>query len=66
MWTVGKKTLVLATNLDYEEKVLFLAQVGIAEVVSEQVFDSGAQVYVGAFSVILEPVGSAGFIVPSE
>ncbi|PBK85663.1 hypothetical protein ARMGADRAFT_1169415 [Armillaria gallica] len=66
MWTVGKETLVLATNLDYEEKVLFLAQVGIAEVVSEQVFDSGAQVYVGAFSVILEPVGSAGFIVPNK
>ncbi|PBK69336.1 hypothetical protein ARMSODRAFT_956903 [Armillaria solidipes] len=65
LWTVGKETLVLATNLDYEEKVLFLAQVGIAEVVAEQVFDSGASVYVGAFSVILEPVGSAGFIVPS-
>ncbi|KAK0189405.1 hypothetical protein F5146DRAFT_1050825 [Armillaria mellea] len=66
LWTVGKETLVLATNLDYEEKVLFLAQVGIAEEVAEQVFDSGAQVYVGGFSVILEPVGSAGFIVPNK
>ncbi|KAK0200717.1 hypothetical protein DFS33DRAFT_1375618 [Desarmillaria ectypa] len=66
LWTVGKKTLVLATNLDYVEKVLFLAQVGIAELVSEKVFDSGAQVYIGGFSVILESVGSAGFIVPSK
>ncbi|KAK0477002.1 hypothetical protein IW261DRAFT_300149 [Armillaria novae-zelandiae] len=66
LWTVGKETLVLATNLDYEEKVLFLAQVGIAEEVAEQVFDSGAQVYVGGFSVTLEPVGSAGFIVPNK
>ncbi|KAK0457025.1 uncharacterized protein EV420DRAFT_534866 [Desarmillaria tabescens] len=66
LWTVGNKTLVLATNLDYEEKVLFLAQVGIAEEVAEKVFDSGAQVYIGGFSVILESVGSAGFIVPSK
>ncbi|KAK0216327.1 hypothetical protein IW262DRAFT_1399608 [Armillaria fumosa] len=66
MWTVGQETLVLATNLDYEEKVLFLAQVGIAENVAEQVFDSGAQVYVGEFSVTLGPVGSAGFIVPNK
>ncbi|KAG7443200.1 uncharacterized protein BT62DRAFT_1034528 [Guyanagaster necrorhizus] len=66
LWTVGNETLVLATNLDYEEKVLFLAQVGIAELVAEQVLDSGSQVIVGDFSVTLESVGSAVFIVPSS
>ncbi|KAG7447862.1 uncharacterized protein BT62DRAFT_919047 [Guyanagaster necrorhizus] len=40
--------------------------VGIAELVAEQVLDSGAQVIVGDFRVILESVGSVVFIVPSK
>jgi len=71
LWSVGKQTLVLGTNLNYNEATFSLKEVtgAVSGVVSglvnvervQQVFDSGAKVVGG--EVIFESVGSGGFIV---
>ncbi|KIP02361.1 hypothetical protein PHLGIDRAFT_130785 [Phlebiopsis gigantea 11061_1 CR5-6] len=61
LWTVGSKTLLLATNLNYEEATLSLAGVGEAKgKKAVQVLDSGAAVQGDA--VVLESTGTGGFV----
>ena len=61
-WTVGEKTLVLATNLAYAQATIALGDVlppgAPGEV--EQVFDSG--VSISGASLVFESVGSGAFI----
>lgn len=61
LWTVGSKTLLLATNLNYANTTLSLA--GIPEAKGKkvaQMFDSGAKVQDG--DIVFEFVGTGGFI----
>ncbi|CAK5282351.1 unnamed protein product [Mycena citricolor] len=60
LWTVGRQTLVLATNINYREVSLPLSELNLAGTV-KQVFDSGAFVRSGALH--LSSVGSGGFII---
>ncbi len=62
LWTVGRQTLVLATNLNYEQVSLSLGTVRISKGAKvDQVFDSGAKV--SGSTLVFESVGSGGFIV---
>ena len=65
MWTVGARTLVLATNLNYEAKEFDLRGVEGLEAKTlfgtKQVLDSGAMVRGHVIS--LESVGTGGFII---
>ncbi|KAJ3558919.1 hypothetical protein NM688_g643 [Phlebia brevispora] len=63
LWTVGAQTLVLATNLNYEETTLSLAKAGVHAVgMARQVFDSGATLNVHTGTIALSSVGTGGFI----
>lgn len=63
-WTVREQTLLLATNLNYEETEVSLSQLGIKAFgkgrQARQVFDSGAKAQ--GKSLVFESVGSAGWI----
>ncbi|TBU60013.1 hypothetical protein BD310DRAFT_947601 [Dichomitus squalens] len=65
LWTVGARTLVLATNLNYEAKVFDMRSVkGLAAKTllgTKQVLDSGAEVQ--GHIISLESVGTGGFVV---
>ncbi|EKM52442.1 uncharacterized protein PHACADRAFT_126254 [Phanerochaete carnosa HHB-10118-sp] len=62
VWTVGARSLVLATNLNYAEATLPLASVpGVEGKSVQQVFDSGASFAGGKF--VFESTGTGGFIV---
>ena len=62
MWTVGQKTLVLATNLNYADETLDLTSVsGLAGKPARQVLDSGARISGDAIS--FTSVGTGGWIV---
>ncbi|KAI0087549.1 hypothetical protein BDY19DRAFT_994867 [Irpex rosettiformis] len=58
-WTVGKQTLLLATNLNYAPKTFSLDGVHAGKNV-RQVFDSGATV--SGREIVLESVGTGAFI----
>ena len=61
LWTVGKRTLLLATNLNYADEVLSLADIPeVRGKKASQVFDSGAKVSGG--SIAFESVGTGGFV----
>ncbi|KAI1787409.1 hypothetical protein LXA43DRAFT_712840 [Ganoderma leucocontextum] len=66
MWTAGNKTLVLATNLNYEPREFDLARVPYvalqAEYGTKQVLDSGARM-LGSHLIQLDSTGTGGFIV---
>ncbi|KAI8996265.1 hypothetical protein BD414DRAFT_477309 [Trametes punicea] len=63
-WTVGERTLVLATNLNYATASFDLNKLGggLAQkaLVSQQVFDSGAKL--SGHVITFESVGTGGFI----
>lgn len=65
LWTVGARTLVLATNLNYAPARFDLSRVrgGLAlqALVARQVLDSGAKLR--GHVIELESVGTGGFIV---
>ncbi|RPD63424.1 hypothetical protein L227DRAFT_561556 [Lentinus tigrinus ALCF2SS1-6] len=64
LWTVGAKTLVLATNMNYSEAKFDLSSAGLAAKALfgvKQVLDSGARIE--GHVVTLENVGTGGFIV---
>lgn len=67
LWTKGNETLVLATNLNYEEAKVELSDLGIGFYFgaddTTQIFDSGAAL--GGNTIVFEPVGSGAFIVSS-
>ena len=61
LWTVGPKTLLLATNLNYANVTLSLGDIKESQgrrIV--QVFDSGAKAQ--GSKIIFESVGTGGFI----
>ncbi|KAJ3487921.1 hypothetical protein NLI96_g3193 [Meripilus lineatus] len=60
VWTVSGRTLVLATNLNYNETRFSLESVHGSGSRISQVFDSGAKIQ--GKDVILESVGSGGFV----
>jgi len=61
LWTVGSKTLVLATNLNYAEETFDLASVpGLRTAPATQVLSSGASLSGSVIS--FTSVGSGGFI----
>lgn len=62
LWTLGAQTLVLATNMNYNETTVSLSQIGAGRgtLKTTQVFDSGAKIVKGA--ITLESVGTGGFI----
>lgn len=61
MWTVGGRTLLLATNLNYADESLSLADIPEARgKKASQVFDSGAKASSG--QITFESVGTGGFI----
>ncbi|KAH9929422.1 uncharacterized protein B0H18DRAFT_1117456 [Fomitopsis serialis] len=61
-WTVGSKTLVLATNLNYADETFELGDVpGLASKPVTQVLDSGARV--SGTTVTFTSVGTGGWIV---
>ena len=59
IWTVGKQTLLLATNLNYAQSTLNLDSVHAGQSV-QQVFDSGASV--SGREIVFESVGTGAFI----
>jgi hypothetical protein len=61
-WTVGGKTLLLVTNLNYLEKTVSIpaALRDAARAKTSQVLDSGAKVQ--GSSIVLDSVGSGAFI----
>lgn len=62
VWTVGARSLVLATNLNYANATLPLASVpGVEGKSVQQVFDSGASFAGGKF--VFESTGTGGFVV---
>ncbi|KAF7798797.1 hypothetical protein EIP86_010022 [Pleurotus ostreatoroseus] len=64
LWTVGGRTLVLATNMNYNETRVSLAQIGVrsgSSVKTTQVFDSGAKISKDS-TITLESVGTGGFV----
>ncbi|KAJ7125148.1 hypothetical protein C8R44DRAFT_132693 [Mycena epipterygia] len=65
LWTVGGQTLVLATNIEYKDVSLSLAELhlmgGVGKV--KQVFNSGASVSSDGRTLLFGSVGSGGFIV---
>jgi hypothetical protein len=62
LWTVGSQTLVLATNINYENLTLSMAQLHLSGKV-RQVFDSGASVSSDGRTLHFGEVGSGGFVV---
>ncbi|OSD00692.1 hypothetical protein PYCCODRAFT_1437014 [Trametes coccinea BRFM310] len=64
LWTVGGRTLVLATNLNYAEAHFDLSSVGgglaLKALIPRQVLDSGAKL--SGHVITLESVGTGGFI----
>ncbi|OCH92519.1 hypothetical protein OBBRIDRAFT_791109 [Obba rivulosa] len=61
LWTVGAKTLVLATNLANESAAFDLGSVrGLEAAGARQVLDSGASIQ--GQKVVFEPTGSGGFV----
>ena len=63
LWTVGGRTLVLATNLNYATAHFDLTSVGglaLKALFSKQVLDSGAKL--SGHVITLESVGTGGFI----
>ena len=67
LWTVGAKTLVLATNVNYAEAKFDLSSAGVYGLAArallgvKQVLDSGATIE--RHVVTFESVGTGGFIV---
>ncbi|KAI0354196.1 hypothetical protein OH77DRAFT_1426229 [Trametes cingulata] len=61
LWTVGGRTLVLATNLNYATAHFDLSGLALKSLVARQVFDSGAKL--SGHVITLESVGTGGFIV---
>ena len=61
MWTVGKETLVLATNMEYVEKKLSLRALGLRGGNVRRVLDSGASEVGG--EIVFESVGTGAFVV---
>ena len=65
MWTVGGKTLVLATNLNYASKSFDLSKVPIvgdqAKAGATQAYDSGAKI--SGTTIQLDSTGTGAFIV---
>jgi hypothetical protein len=59
LWTVGKNTLALATNLNYAQETLNLNSLHAGTGV-KQVFDSGSKA--NGRTVVFESVGSGAFI----
>ncbi|CAL1698528.1 unnamed protein product [Somion occarium] len=61
-WTVGSETLVLATNLNYNETTVPLSALHdlTRGSLSQQVFDSGAKVQ--GEQIVLDSVGTGGWI----
>ncbi|KAJ7270039.1 hypothetical protein B0H12DRAFT_1094145 [Mycena haematopus] len=62
LWTVAGQTLVLATNINYENLSISLAQLHLSGTV-HQVFDSGASVSSDSRTLHFGSVGSGAFIV---
>ncbi|KAJ7503011.1 hypothetical protein B0H11DRAFT_1987433 [Mycena galericulata] len=64
IWTVGSQTLVLATNMDYQDASLSVAELhltgGVGKV--KQVFNSGASTSSDGTTLRFGSVGSGGFI----
>ena len=60
MWTVGARTLVLATNLNYAQAEFDLHSVGLNALGAVQVLDSGASL--SGHTITLESVGTGAFI----
>ena len=61
-WTVGDKTLVLATNLNYAEETFDLSSIpGLAGKPARQVLDSGASISGDIIS--FTSVGTGGWII---
>nr|GAT56229.1 predicted protein [Mycena chlorophos] len=67
LWTVGSETLVLATNINYENESVSLAQLGLprGHVDAKQVFASGASLSKDGDTILFGSVGSGGFIISS-
>jgi hypothetical protein len=62
LWTLGSSTLVVATNLNYNQVILSLNELpGVCSGHVEQIMDSGA-VLSGSTEVVFESVGSGAFI----
>ena len=62
MWTVGEKTLVLATNLNYADETFDLTSLsGLAGKPARQVLDSGASI--SGDTISFTSVGTGGWIV---
>ncbi|KAK7057590.1 hypothetical protein R3P38DRAFT_2841901 [Favolaschia claudopus] len=62
MWTVGGQTLILATNMNYKNQSISLAQLHLSGKV-RQVFDSGASFSADSGTLLLGSVGTGGFVV---
>ncbi len=61
VWTVSGRTLVLATNLNYNQTTVSLDNIpGSRNARISQAFDSGARVQGG--QIVLDSVGSGAFI----
>ncbi|KAF8900151.1 hypothetical protein CPB84DRAFT_1779443 [Gymnopilus junonius] len=65
LWTVGKQTLVLATNTNYFATSVSLKELGLQSLqpFATQVLDTGAKLDSLRGKITLESVGSGGFIV---
>ncbi|KAJ7099547.1 hypothetical protein B0H15DRAFT_820678 [Mycena belliarum] len=65
LWTVGGETLVLATNMNYQDVSLPLGELHLSTRAGavDQVFDSGARSSLDGRTLHFGPVGSGGFIV---
>ena len=65
LWTVGGKTLVLATNTNYFTASVSLKQLGLPSLqpLTEQVLDTGAKIDQFKGVITLDSVGTGGFIV---
>ncbi|KAJ7668688.1 hypothetical protein DFH06DRAFT_1039176 [Mycena polygramma] len=62
LWTLGSQTLVLATNINYQNLSLSLAELHLTGTVN-RVFDSGASVGSDGRTLHFGSVGSGGFVV---
>ncbi|KAG6853847.1 hypothetical protein C0991_000841 [Blastosporella zonata] len=63
LWTVGKETLLLATNMNYETRALSFSALGLKPSDAVQLLDSGLGVSPDKSGLQFESVGSGAFVV---
>ncbi|KAF4611870.1 hypothetical protein D9613_003961 [Agrocybe pediades] len=68
MWTVGTQTLVLATNMNYASVSVALTTLGLPspQGTETQVLDTGARMDPAKEHLLLDSVGTGGFIVETS